>query len=201
MGDIMSNTRIPTQKRSIEKRNKIIEKGFELMCLKGYFNTNTAEIAKYANVSTGIIYQYFNDKKEIFIAGVENYYNKITVPTVQLLNNDDLSKNIDLVISNILDSCVKNHDISKDSHKNLMAMTQLDEEIAAIFNNYEIDITNKVHSILKDNGYNISLEKIHILIGIVDDYCHEIVYHKHDLLDYDNMKKEVIDIIKKSIIW
>ena len=200
MGDIMSNTRIPTQKRSIEKRNKIIEKGFELMCLKGYFNTNTAEIAKYANVSTGIIYQYFNDKKEIFIAGVENYYNKITVPTVQLLNNDDLSKNIDLVISNILDSCVKNHDISKDSHKNLMAMTQLDEEIAAIFNNYEIDITNKVHSILKDNGYNISLEKIHILIGIVDDYCHEIVYHKHDLLDYDNMKKEVIDIIKKSII-
>ena len=27
-------TRIPTQKRSNEKRNKIIEKGFELMCKK-----------------------------------------------------------------------------------------------------------------------------------------------------------------------
>ena len=30
-------TRIPTQKRSIEKRNKIIEKGFELMYKKGYY--------------------------------------------------------------------------------------------------------------------------------------------------------------------
>ena len=32
---IMSDTRIPTQKRSIEKRNKIVEKGFELMCENG----------------------------------------------------------------------------------------------------------------------------------------------------------------------
>ena len=40
----MSEIRIPTQKRSIEKRNKIIEKGFELMCNNGYYNTNTNEI-------------------------------------------------------------------------------------------------------------------------------------------------------------
>ena len=33
----MSETRIPTQKRSIEKRNKIIAYGFELMCNKGYY--------------------------------------------------------------------------------------------------------------------------------------------------------------------
>ena len=65
----MSETRIPSQKRSIEKRNRIIEKGFELMCNKGFYNTNTIDIAKYAGVSTGIIYQYFNDKHDIFIAG------------------------------------------------------------------------------------------------------------------------------------
>ena len=40
----MSDTRMPTQKRSIEKRNKIIKCGFELMCEKGYYNTNTTEI-------------------------------------------------------------------------------------------------------------------------------------------------------------
>ena len=50
-------TRIPTQKRSIEKRNKIIAKGFELMCEKGYYNTSTPDIAESAGVSTGIIYQ------------------------------------------------------------------------------------------------------------------------------------------------
>ena len=38
--------RKPIQKRSIEKKEKIIESGFELICEKGYYNTNTAEIAK-----------------------------------------------------------------------------------------------------------------------------------------------------------
>ena len=52
----MSETRIPTQKRSIEKRNKIISYGFELMCNKGYHNINTNDIAKYAHVYTGIFY-------------------------------------------------------------------------------------------------------------------------------------------------
>ena len=66
-GVMMSDTRIPSQKRSIEKRNRIIKMGFELMCEEGYYQTTTTDIAKYAGVSTGIIYQYFNDKKEIFI--------------------------------------------------------------------------------------------------------------------------------------
>ena len=51
----MAITRIPTQKRSIETRDKIIAKGFELICNNGYYKTNTPEIAKYAGVSTGII--------------------------------------------------------------------------------------------------------------------------------------------------
>ena len=32
----MPEIRIPTQKRSIEKRDKIIKMGFELMCENGY---------------------------------------------------------------------------------------------------------------------------------------------------------------------
>ena len=49
-------------KMSIEKINKIIE--------KGYYNTSTPDIAESAEVSIGIIYQYFNDKKDIFIEGM-----------------------------------------------------------------------------------------------------------------------------------
>ena len=60
-----SQIREPIQKRSIEKKEKIIECGFELICKEGYHNINTAEIAKVAGVSTGIIYQYFKDKNDI----------------------------------------------------------------------------------------------------------------------------------------
>ena len=40
----MTKTRVPTQKRSIEKRQKIVKAGFDLFCEKGYYKTNTAEI-------------------------------------------------------------------------------------------------------------------------------------------------------------
>ena len=62
-----NNVVIPQQPRSIEKRNKIIEAGFRLFSEKGYYNTNTAEIANQSGVSTGILYRYFTDKKAIYL--------------------------------------------------------------------------------------------------------------------------------------
>ena len=70
--------REPRQKRSIEKKRKIVMAGFQLFCEKGYYNTNTAEIAKYAGVSTGTVYSYFNDKTDIYIAAFEDYLNEQT---------------------------------------------------------------------------------------------------------------------------
>ena len=85
----MSDTRMPSQKRSIEKRNRIIKMGFELMCEEGYYQTTTTDIAKYAGVSTGIIYQYFNDKKEIFIEGIKSYSDNIMFPILEVLKRNN----------------------------------------------------------------------------------------------------------------
>ena len=82
----MTETRMSTQKRFVEKRDKIISKGFELMCNKGYHNVNTIDFAKYAEVSTGIIYQYFNDKKDIFIEGTKKYLEDIMFPIFKYID-------------------------------------------------------------------------------------------------------------------
>lgn len=194
----MSEIRIPTQKRSIEKRNKIIEKGFNLMSEKGYHNTNTAEIAKYAGVSTGIIYQYFNDKKEIFIEGVKQYSNNILYPVIDTLemNNIDI-KNLENLLNNIINEFVNKHNISKKAHEELMAMSHLDSDIADIFKESEINVTKKIVSILEKNNIKLTnpYEKIHIIYGLIDNLCHEIVYHHHEITNLDIMKKEVINII------
>lgn len=76
----ISEIREPIKKSSIEKKEKIIKKGFELMCDKGYHNVSCVDIAKYVSVSTGIIYQYFKDKRDIFIAGTKEYVNNIMFP-------------------------------------------------------------------------------------------------------------------------
>lgn len=198
----MSETRIPTQKRSIEKRNKIISYGFELMCNKGYHNINTNDIAKYANVSTGIIYQYFNDKKEIFIEGIKNYSDNIMFPILNVLKNNDIKiTNLEKLLNEMLDIFIKQHTLSKNAHEEMIALSHLDPDIAEIFHQKELDTTTVIVKTLKENNISSEnlLEKVHIIIGIVENYCHDVVYHHHKTMNYDIMKKEVIKIITSTL--
>ena len=198
----MKEIRVPTQKRSIEKRNRIIEKGFELMCEKGYYNISTPDIAEYAGVSTGIIYQYFTDKKDIFIDGVKQYSNNIMFPMIDVLKEKKINlENINNLLEIMIDKFIKTHTISKKAHEELVAMSHLDDDIAEIFKNSEFEMTEKIVELLKNNGINIEnvREKVHIIIGIVENLCHEIVYHKHSKINYDIMKSEVINIITKML--
>ena len=193
----MADTRMPTQKRSIEKRNKIIEKGFELICEKGYYNISTPDIAEAAGVSTGIIYQYFNDKKDIFIEGVRNYSKNIMFPMLDFIDDKLTNKNIEIILKNMIDSYIKNHTISKKAHEELMAMSHLDEDVSNIFKESEFNLTHKIVKLLENNNIHLKnpTEKIHIAMGLIDNLCHEVVYHKHDEINYDAMENEVIQII------
>jgi len=198
----MPNTRIPTQERSIKKKNLIIETGFNMMCDKGFYNVTTSDIAKEAKVSTGIIYQYFNDKKEIFIEGIKNYSNNILFPLIDVLESKEIDKNnIDELIKKIIDKFIENHNMTKKAHEELIAMSHIDDEISEIFRHQDMECTNKIVSIFEKNNIYLenAKEKIHIIYGLIDNLCHEIVYHKHQEIDYDIMKKEVINIILATL--
>lgn len=194
----MSDIREPIKKTSIEKKERIIKMGFELMCDNGYHNVSSVDIAKYAGVSTGIIYQYFNDKRDIFIAGCKDYANRIMFPMLDILDSERITKdNLSSILEKIIDSFILNHTMKTKSHEELMAMTYLDNEVAEIFNQNEILLTKQIKDVLAKNGFNEKhlLEKVHLIIGIIDNYCHEVVYHQHKDLDYNVMKDEVINTI------
>ena len=189
---------MPKQKRSIEKRNLIIKKGFELICNNGYYNTTTNDIAKYAGVSTGIIYQYFNDKKEIFIEGIKNYSDSIMFPILDHLKETDIKiEKLDIILENMINIFIKKHTLSKNAHEEMIALSHLDDDISKIFKDKEIKTTNIIVDTLKNNNINADnlVERVHIIIGIVENYCHEVVYHQHQTIDYNIMKNEVIKII------
>ena len=196
----INEIREPIQKRSIEKKEKIIKAGFELICEKGYYNTNTAEIAKSAGVSTGIVYQYFKDKHDILIEGIKRYASDIFYPMLNVTSNIKIDKNnLDTILRNMINTFIENHKLSQIAHEEIMAMTHSDKEIAEFFQENELTMTKNISKILLDNGFdskNID-EKVHIAIHLIDDLCHEIVYHKHKDLDYDVMIDLVIENIKK----
>lgn len=189
--------RKPTQKRSIEKKEKIIDSGFELICEKGYYNTNTAEIAKNAGVSTGIIYQYFKDKHDIFIEALKKYADNIFYPMLDVPVRNFDKKNLDQIIKKMIESFIQNHKLSQSAHEEIMAMVHSDKEVAYYFHNREMEMTEKIYNLLIENGYEDKnlMEKSHICIGLIDNLCHEIVYHKHNKLNYEVMTQICIDTI------
>mgnify|MGYP000244975905 FL=1 len=191
--------REPVQKRSIEKKEKIIKSGFELICEKGYYNTNTAEIAKAAGVSTGIVYQYFKDKHDILVEGIKKYASDIFYPMLNVTTNIKIDKNnLDKILRNMINAFIENHKLSQVAHEEIMSMTHSDKEIAEFFQENEMAMTKNISNVLLKNGFNSSNldEKVHIAIHLIDDLCHEIVYHKHKDLNYDVM----IDLVIENIL-
>lgn len=189
--------REPIQKRSIEKKQNIIKYGFELICEKGYHNTNTAEIAKVAGVSTGIVYQYFNDKRDIFLQGIEQYSKSLLFPITEMsLKN---SKHFDLKteLNNVIKTSIKNHKISESAHEEIYSLQHSDPDIARIFLNQEIEATNRLIEVLENNNITTSNinEKAHLIVTLIDSLCHEIVYHKHTNMDYKAMQEIVVETI------
>ena len=200
----MSETEIrePKQMRSIETKYKIIEAGFDLICNEGYYKTNTAKIAKKAGVSTGIVYQYFKDKRDIFICGLEKYADDIFYPMLKMPNINLEKNKLSLAIKEMITKYISNHKLSAIAHEEISAMTHSDKDVAFYFYKREMEMTNKISNILIKSGFNISNinEKVHIAIGLIDNLCHEIVYHKHKELDYDIMTKIVITNIENILL-
>lgn len=199
----INEIREPIQKRSIEKKEKIIKSGFELICEKGYYNTNTAEIAKAAGVSTGIVYQYFKDKHDILVEGIKRYASEIFYPMLNVTSNIKIDKsNLDTILRNMINTFIENHKLSQVAHEEIMAMTHSDKEIAEFFQQNEMTMTKNISRILVDNGFDSKNldEKVHIAIHLIDDLCHEIVYHKHKDLNYDVMINLVIENIL-NFMW
>ena len=191
--------REPVQKRSIEKKEKIIKAGFELICEKGYYNTNTAEIAKAAGISTVIVYQYFKDKHDILVEGIKKYASDIFYPMLNITSNIKIDKNnLDKILRNMINAFIENHKLSQVAHEEIMSMTHSDKEIAEFFQENEMAMTKNISRILLDNGFDSKNldEKVHIAIHLIDDLCHEIVYHSHKELDYDVM----IDLVIENIL-
>ena len=193
----MGEVREPIKKNSIAKKNKIIADGFELICNQGYHNVSCVDIAKYCGVSTGIIYQYFKDKRDIFIEGVKLYSDNIMFPLLKIENKKITKDNIEFIMKDIILKSIKQNTMTKKAHQELMSMSCLDKKVLKIFSDKELEITEKLVDILKHNGFReINLnEKVHLIINLIDDLCHETVYHKHQNINYDVLIDETVKLI------
>lgn len=125
--------RKPRQKRSIETKEKILAAAYQLFCEKGYYNTNTNEIAQVANVSIGSLYSYFKDKATIFLEILDRYnesYFKV---------HDELSSELEQYLNDpkawfrrLVEGLIQVHQISKELNREMDFLCYTMPEVAAI---------------------------------------------------------------------
>ncbi|HCY52179.1 MAG TPA: hypothetical protein DHU65_05715 [Clostridiales bacterium] len=193
----MEKIRQPQQERSIEKKNKIIEAAYEIFSEVGYYAANTPEIAKKAGVSTGIIYGYFKNKRDILSYVLKIYINKVALPVMdyfETLNSDsDLKK----AVSDVVNMTIDIHSSNANLHNILHSLAVTEKDINEDFINLEDHITSKASEKLSELGVktdNIK-EKVHISMNLIQSFAHENTYDKHKYLNYNTMKNEVENII------
>ncbi len=189
-----NGVREPRQERSIEKKNRIIEAGYQLFSEVGYYGTNTAEIAKRAGVSTGIVYGYFQDKRDILISVMQIYINRVIDPILKMFSKLSAPLNFNEIAPTIVDMTIKTHKQNAKIHEALHSMASTDELINAEFIALEDELTLKIAEHFETLGVKIenNMEKIHFAIGILQSFAHEYVFDKHEYIDYLVMREVVI---------
>lgn len=194
----MSGVRTPQQERSIAKKKKIIEAGYEMFSKVGYYATNTAEIAKCAGVSTGIVYGYFKDKRDILLEVLDIYIKKVLDPIFSAFDKLTAPVDFDTLVPSILDATILAHKKNANIHEALHAMSASDEAVNMKFLDLEDKMTRRIADSLTALGVDDDdlFEKIHFSIGILQSFAHECIFDRHEYLDYDKMRSICITTVK-----
>ena len=189
----MTKTRVPTQKRSIEKRQKIVKAGFDLFCEKGYYKTNTAEIAKYAGVSTGALYSYFEDKRQIFIEAFQQHLDAISSELLQQLISLPEVLELSTFIEKGIEGYINLYAKSNHALVQLRLVIVDDKEINHHFSALENTYFSNIADILKTRGIICAdlFEKVYISCILIDSLRQEKTSFSHNGLDFEIIKKQV----------
>lgn len=201
-------TRIPTQKRSLEKYEKIISAAFKLFNEKGYYNVTTADIAKEADVATGSVYSYFMDKKDIYIEILYRINKSFFEPTHDFWRENckvnyqdaDSIKNLFRIFIKIM---LEHHNFSKLFHDDMTALELLDKDIAAIKKeNYEKRIKN-IREIFIVISIPFKSEEtsdvfLHYCNLLIDDVCHQVLYDEN-VQNIDIYIEQAVDMLYKLL--
>lgn len=141
-----SNTRrIPKQKRSREKVEKILDCAAELMAENGADNVSTHAVASRAGIAVGSLYQFFPNIEMVKIALVERVMNKLFLNVLDTLDRCESSTLTDLTLA-MIDSILSFYQqhqnivrtiiVSRNSEAFIVVNEKMNERIVEAIVNY-----------------------------------------------------------------
>lgn len=185
------DVRIPQQKRSIEKKQRIIKVAYQLFNEKGYYATNTSIIAKQAGLSVCSIYSYFQDKKDIMLACLQENSDEINRKICEQISKLAENNDIFSIAQGVYRVFVDSHEFSRQYHNDVMSLKYTDESIRRFFVNERQFFARTTVEELKKCGIMFKHEKeqTFLIYSLLESLEDEIIYNT----DTDINKEIVVD--------
>jgi AcrR family transcriptional regulator len=183
--------RTPQQKRSIEKKQRIIKVAYQLFNENGYYATNTSMIAKQAGISVCSIYSYFQDKKDIMLACLQENSSEINRRICEQISKLAVNSDVFSIAQGVYRAFVESHDFSKRYHDDVRSLKYTDEDIKHFFVQERQFFARTAAEQLRTCGFMFKHEKEQpfLIYSLLESLEDEIIYNK----DTDLNKEIVVD--------
>lgn len=140
--------RAPQQDRSRTTKNRLLDAGQRLICHKGYHGTNSKEIAAEAGTAIGSFYAYFRDKKDLFIAILERYTDRIfasvpNLPTQELVRGEARD-----LLHEYVRSVIQAHDLP-ELHRELYVSLRNDPDMEMLIERWQQESVRRIERALQ----------------------------------------------------
>lgn len=191
--------REPRQQRSQETKQRIVDAAAKLFDSKGYYHTNTKEIAKEAGVAVGSVYSYFPDKREIFLAVLASYKQRFfQVIDEGILKIPVRSTDKREATLQIIHLILEAHHLFDFLNPDLETLSQSDPDIRLLTMESHGEGVRMTLRILEVWSEELKVRDLEAAATVVY-YCMrrvlDLVAHKQSPIDEDRMIAELADML------
>lgn len=193
--------RVPQQKRSIEKKQRIIRVAYQLFNEHGYYATNTSMIAKHANLSVCSIYSYFQNKTDIILACLQENSKQINQQIREQISNVSINNDIFSTIQKIYQIFINTHNFPKQYYNDIMSLKYTNIDIRIFFEKERLFFTQITLEQLKKTGIVLKYEKeqLFLIYSLLEDLENEIISNRDTNMNFEILIDECVHIISDML--
>jgi AcrR family transcriptional regulator len=194
----------PKQERGKKTREKLIAAGKELFSKKGYYAATSKEIVKQAGVSIGSFYDYFPDKKMLFLEILTDYRDKFLTDIRNMEGVDSpVIDDVPDLISALVAFSFEQHQKAPAFHNEAVLLRYTDPDIGKVFNEWDELNRQFIYRLLAAADAFTRIEDAesasHLILRTIEENIHAF-YFNHSRIARETLQGELTDLIVRYVV-
>jgi AcrR family transcriptional regulator len=195
----LSPRKAPSQKRSRETVEAILEAAAQVFAERGFAAGTTNRIAERAGTSIGSLYEYFPNKESILVALVEHYMNEGIAHIDSLLDRSlEQSQSLEQVLQSLVEAMLAFHRREPELHRVLFEEAPHPPQLHACLLQLEEKLAHQLEEILRarpEVAVRDADTAAHLVVQVVEALTHRFVLRGIHELGDDAFRDEVVRML------